>query len=47
MYLIIYKTNPKEKEEKGVPLVLTIIPGLIVLKNYYRQLIFIVYERRI
>ena len=31
MYLIIYKTNPKEKEEKGVPLVVTIIPGLIVL----------------
>ena len=31
MYLIIYKTNLKEKEEKGVPLVVTIIPGLIVL----------------
>ena len=31
MYLIIYKTNPTEKEEKGVPLVVTIIPGLIVL----------------
>ena len=31
MHLIIYKTNPKEKEEKGVPLVVTIIPDLIVL----------------